>query len=36
LAKILRTSRDTAPFVRTIPTIAKRTAVSLRKQAAPI
>ncbi len=34
LTRILRRNRSTAPFVRTVPTIVKRTAVSLQKQAA--
>jgi hypothetical protein len=34
LTRILRRNRSTAPFVRTVPTIVKRTAVSLKKQAA--
>ena len=34
LTKVLRRSRSTAPFVRTVPTIVKRTAVALKKQAA--
>lgn len=34
LTRVLRRNRSTAPFVRTVPTIVKRTAVSLQKQAA--
>ncbi|HEX7828805.1 MAG TPA: hypothetical protein VF787_04085 [Thermoanaerobaculia bacterium] len=34
LTRILRRNRSTAPFVRTVPTIVKRTAVTLKKQAA--
>jgi hypothetical protein len=34
LTRILRRNRTTAPFVRTVPTIVKRTAISLKKQAA--
>jgi hypothetical protein len=34
LTRMLRRNRVTAPFVRTVPTIVKRTAVTLKKQAA--